>query len=202
MKWFALLAGLSLVAFGCSMLLSVGEPKAPVTISLSEFAKGTPTANWVSINHVVYDLTRALLKVSRFKKEGNVKAVFVPLTEKWPADDSTIHVLVVSRDPRLLKIANDLTSLRSKNEVLAFLEKNWPQLIRTTTVTGLLRRDEGEMMDVAMKNHYIGTNCVFLDEGVTPDDKSMEHGGLAVFGGLILLVWVLMNIRKGDLRVA
>ena len=121
MKWIVLLAGLSLVAFGGWLLLSVGEPKAPVTVLLSEFAKGTPKANWVSINNVVYDLTRALVKVSRFKKEGKVKAVFVPLTEKWPADDSTIHIVVVSREPYLLKIANDLASLNSKDEVLSSL---------------------------------------------------------------------------------
>lgn len=201
MKWIILLIGLSLIAFGGRMLLSVGEPKAPVTLSLSDFAKGTPKANWVSIHHVVYDLTQALAKVSRIKRDEKVKVVFVPLTEKWPADDSTIHVVVVSKDPRLLKIANDLTTLRSKDEALAFLEKNWPALITTTTVTGLLRHDEGEMMDIALKDHHIGTNCVFLDEGITPDDKSMEHGSLAVFAGFILSVWFLMNIRKADLRV-
>ena len=162
MKWIILLIGLSLVAFGGRMLLSVGEPKAPVTLSLSDFAKGTPKANWVSINHVVYDLTNALVKVSRIKREEKVKVVFVPLTEKWPADDSTIHVVVVSRDPRLIKIANELEALRSKEEALAFLEKNSPQLIRTTTVTGLLRPDEGEMMDIAMKNHHMGLTVFSL----------------------------------------
>lgn len=202
MKWIVFLVGLSLVAFGFRMLLSTGDPKSPVSISLSEFAKGTPKADWVSIDHVVYDLTRAVVKVSRFKKEGKVKAIYVPLSEKWPADDSTIHVVVVSRDQRLLKIANDLESLSSKDEIQAFLEKKGSQLIRTKMVTGLIRRDEGELMDVAMKNHHIATNCVFLDEDVTPDEKSMEHGGLAVFAGLILSVWVLLNIGKRDLRVA
>jgi hypothetical protein len=120
---------------------------------------------------------------------GDAKEIFVPLVA--PSEDSsqsTIRVLVLTKDPDLLKFTNDSCKLEKDNasaaQVLKFLAESAEKMRVTRDVEGLVQYgiEGGGKKERKIRGLYtnLSPDVIILEEGTKP---SMMLGLGMLIGG-------------------
>lgn len=190
-----------LVGGGQSVYTAVKNRK-PTEIAIADLMARKPSAEWLNIGGGVLDTTNASY-TSAFGA-GEAKSIYVPLV---PAGtDSTegeIHVLVVTKDPELLKFTNEARKLdegkASEAAAAEFLLKNLDQLQVARSVQGVVQfgieADDKKTSKIRKLYGNLAKDLIVLEEGKSP---SAGQGIVLLLAGLALGGFLMRSAaRKG-----
>jgi hypothetical protein len=184
-----------LIGGGQGIYTAVTNPK-PKEIGIDEVAQQKPDAKWLRITGGVLDNANSAY-TSAFGV-GEASQVYIPLVGR--TQDSTklpIHVLVLTKDPDLVKFTNDSRKLEKSGSTDAatkeFLLKNFERLRVARDVEGVVQFgiSSGGKEESKIRALYqnLADDALILEEGEKPSVLAsilMMAGGLLVGGFLVM----------------
>ena len=171
-------------------------------VEISSLTTSKPDSEWLRLKGGKLDVMNATY-TSSFGV-GDAKEIYVPLVA--PSEDSsqsTIRVLVLTKDPDLLKFTNDSRKLEKDNasaaQVLKFLAASAEKMRVTRDVEGLVQYgiEGGGKKERKIRGLYtnLSPDVIILEEGTKP---SMMLGlGMLIGGWALGFVLVISSGKTG-----
>jgi hypothetical protein len=192
----AVLVGGYLLWAGGQGLYTVAKNRKPFEVSCQSYAQVRPSQEWLELT----GCSLSLLDASYTETSGTVTELFIPARGESDAEGAPIHVLVATKDPELLGLANQLVKIEDQGEMMRFSLEHSDKMFPTRDVRGLVRYgvdlDDDERAQLKGLDDALAENFVILDEGKEPGvGKS-----LGMFGGGAVLMLVSGGILVGSSR--
>ena len=190
----AVLVGGYLLWAGGQGLYTVAKNRKPFEVSCQSYPQVQPSQEWLELT----GCSLSLLDASYTETSGSVTELFIPARGESDAEGSPVHVLVATKDPELLGLANQLVKIEDQGEMMRFSLEHGDRMFPTRDVTGLVRYgvdlDDDERAQLQGLDDALAENFVILDEGKEPGfGKS-----LGMFGGGAVLMLVSGGILVGS----
>ncbi|MFO0951637.1 MAG: hypothetical protein U0835_10900 [Isosphaeraceae bacterium] len=104
---FLPLVAVGLVAVGGQNLYVGLTNRTPSVMTYREFLQKRPSSGWIEISDARLDLLEAIHESSRLT--GSIKKVYVPVGSSAAGEEEEpVHLLLVTKDPTILKTLKDL----------------------------------------------------------------------------------------------
>jgi hypothetical protein len=175
--------------------------RKPTQVEMSSLVNAKPTAKWLNIKGGELDLINA--SYSSAFGVGDASTIHVPLT--LPGEDSsesTIHVLVETKDAELVKLINEIREMEkqtlTEEQMLKFMIENRDKLRKARQVKGLVKygMDKGKQEDKVQSMYSnLAPDVILIKEGVRPDAMV----GIFMFiAGVVIAVFIFKQRGKPD----
>jgi hypothetical protein len=163
--------------------------RAPLEITVAEYLKTKPDAEWV----VLQDAQLNLLEAARRERLGKITEVFIPVRAPDDAGKGAVHILMSTKNEDILTALHDMEkSGGSTKEALEAASRHADKLFMRRDVTGLIQF--GIDSDTKTRNKLAGLQMnlakdfVILEEGKAPEmGLSIGMLGLGVLVGFFML---------------
>lgn len=195
--FFVPLVAIVLVIGGGQMAYTGLANRKPQGVEMSSLVQSKPSAKWLNIKGGELDVINA--SYSSAFGVGDASSIHLPLV--LPGDDSTektIHVLVETKNPELVRLVNELKDLEnsSEDQILSFMMKNRENLRMSRPVLGLVKFGmESGKEERKIKEMYpnLAPDVILLKEGERPDPMV----GIFMFtAGIVLSVFIIKSLLK------
>jgi hypothetical protein len=165
----AALVGLYLLWTGGQGLYTAVKNREPFQVACQNYGEVRPSQEWLELTGCSLNL----LEASYTETGGSVTELFIPARgENEDGDGTPIHVLVATKDPDLLGIANQLIKIEDETEMMKFAVENGDKMFPTRNVSGLVRYgvdlDDDERSQLKNLDANLSENFVIVDEGKSP----------------------------------
>ncbi len=174
--------------------------REPANVTIDSIVGKKPDAKWLKISDAVLDTANSSY-VSGITG-GDAKSIYVPLVPKdTDSTETTIHVLVETKDPELLGFTNEMKDLDKQNvseeKATEFIMQNLSKLRVQRPVQGLVKFgiDSGGKKERKIRKLYnnLAPDAIILAEGEKP---SMAVGAIMSLLGLGLGAILLLSGGK------
>ena len=168
--------------------------RSPLEISVADYVKSKPSAEWV----VLKDAQLNLLEAAHRGRLGKITEVFIPVRSPDEAIDGEVHILMSTKDKEILDALADLEkSSDTEKGVLEAASRHAGKLFMRRDVTGLVQF--GIESDTKTRSKLAG-----LDMNLTKDFVILEEGKSPALGvslmmlaiGLLVGVFMLGRAAK------
>jgi len=188
-----------LIIGGCQRTYTGLTQRTQHEVSINSLAAAKPEAKWLKVTDGVLDATRA--SAIGFRGTNKALEVYIPLVPAgFDREKDMIQMLVLSKDPEMLRLHNELSALKTDDPAAAigFLAKNHDLLRQERTVEGVVQHglDRGGSKERQILKSYtlIADDVLILEEGEEP---SVKGGLLLIACGIAgFLLAGLLGIRK------
>jgi hypothetical protein len=168
---------------------------SPSRYSVKEYIDNKPSAKWLQLSGARLDLT-AVTYSSTFGV-GDAKEVYIPVVPIGQEESQEIHLLLATKDPKILETVDKLRALKSEDEVMQFIFKNASSLLIERDVEGLIRFGlefkEDDKHALKRENPNLSEDFVVIDEGTKPDYFATAFVFIC---GICLSAWLIYDFRK------
>jgi hypothetical protein len=164
----------------------------PTRMSCQDYLRQRPDAEWLQLERCAVNL----IEGSYFERNGKIEELFMPLraAEEQESDKGQkVQMLLASKDPELLRLAQQLKDIKDQGEFLRLAVEKRDQIYAQRSVEGLVRfgvdLDKDDREKLANLDKELAPDFLILDEGKRPSfgtSLAMVGGGLVV--GVLLLV--------------
>ena len=194
------LVSIVLVFGGGQSVYTAVKNRKPTEIAITDLIARKPSAEWLNIGGGVLDTTNASY-TSAFGA-GEAKSVYVPLVVPGTVStEGEIHVLVLTKDPDLLRVTNEARKLDDSKAPEAaaaeFLLKNLDQLQVARSVQGLVKfgieADDKKTRKIRKLYGNLAKDVVILEEGKSP---SAAQGIAFLVAGLVLGGFLMRSFAR------
>ncbi|QJE97801.1 hypothetical protein [Luteolibacter luteus] len=192
-----------LVVGGAQGFYTVFSNRKPVEVSIQDFLKQVPDAKWIKVTGGQLDTIHAVYNAGITQK-SEAREIYVPVVA--PGSDSSsepIKLLLLTKDPQLVKFINDgnkLDESLSEEQALEFMLKNVDKLRPARDVQGLVQfgidSNDKRRRKIADLYKNLADDAVILEDGKKPD---IAQASFFLFGGLALGgVLALRSFKKSS----
>ncbi len=159
-------------------------------VTVDSLSGTKPEAKWLRITGGVLDTMNSAYPSSF--GVGDAKSLYVPLVPKdTDSSESTIHVLVLTKDPALLEFTNQVKELEKTkaNDATAgkFLIENMDKMHVSRPVEGLVKygldADDKKSRKIRALYSNLASDLIIIEEGEKP---SLGMGIGMLLGGVVL----------------
>lgn len=194
------LVSLAMIIGGGQSVYTAVRNREPANVTIDSIVGKKPDAKWLKIPDAVLDTVNSSY-VSGITG-GDAKSIYVPLVPKdTDSTETTIHVLVETKDPELLGFSNEMKDLDKQNvseeKATEFIMQNLSKLRVQRPVQGLVKFgiDSGGKKERKIRKLYnnLAPDAIILAEGEKP---SMAVGAIMLLLGLGLGVILLLSGGK------
>ena len=194
------LVSIVLVFGGGQSVYTAVKNRKPTEIAITDLIARKPSAEWLNIGGGVLDTTNASY-TSAFGA-GEAKSIYVPLVAPGTmSTEGEIHVLVLTKDPDLLRVTNEARKLDDSKAPEAaaaeFLLKNLDQLQVARSVQGLVKfgieADDKKTRKIRKLYGNLAKDVVILEEGKSP---SAAQGIAFLVAGLVLGGFLMRSFAR------
>lgn len=194
------LVSLAMILGGGQSVYTAVRNREPANVTIDSIVAKKPDAKWLKISEGVLDTANSSY-VSGITG-GDAKSIYVPLVPKdTDSTETTIHVLVETKDPELLGFTNEMKNLDKQNvseeKAAEFIVQNLSKLRVQRPVEGLVKFgiDSGGKKERKIRKlyHNLAPDTIILAEGEKP---SMAVGVVMLLLGLGLGVILLLSGGK------
>jgi hypothetical protein len=194
------LVSIVLVFGGGQSVYTAVKNRKPTEIAITDLIARKPSAEWLNIGGGVLDTTNASY-TSAFGA-GEAKSIYVPLVVPGTVStEGEIHVLVLTKDPDLLRVTNEARKLDDSKAPEAaaaeFLLKNLDQLQVARSVQGLVKfgieADDKKTRKIRKLYGNLAKDVVILEEGKSP---SAAQGIGFLVAGLLLGGFLMRSFAR------
>lgn len=190
---------IALLYGGGQSLYTSFKNRQPTEVTLESLAAKKPDAEWLRIKGGTLDTMHAAYS-SAFGV-GKAQSVYIPLMSSADSRGEPIQVLVLTKDPELVKFTNDMKELdkegTSEAEVLKVMAANVEKLKVSRPVEGLVQfgiESSGKKEDKLRKLFpNLEEDAIILEEGKKP---SATTGIVCLLGGLTLGAYLLLRSSR------
>ena len=123
---------------------------------------------------------------------GHISEIYVPLKSAQASSQDEVHILVATKDPALLQMAEQMRQIGSREESLHFVQEHARELVVQRDVTGLVRfgleLEDRDVRKLRKLNDNLAQDFVVLADGERPD--YLQAIAFSV-GGVALAAWLL-----------
>lgn len=192
--FLALIALVMLWGGGQGVYVSVTNT-SPSKYSVKEYIDKKPNAKWLQLSGAKLDLT-AVTYSSTFGV-GDAKEVYIPVVPIGQEDSRETHILLATKDPKILETVDKLRALKSEDEAMQFVLKNASSLVIERDIEGLIRFGlefkEDDKHALKRENPNLSEHFVVIDEGMKPDYFATAFMFIC---GICLSAWLIHGFRK------
>lgn len=187
----AILGGLYLLWAGGQGIYTAVTNREPLQVACDSYGEVKPTSEWLELT----GCTLSLMEASYTEENKRVVELFIPARGENSQEGSPIHVLVATKDPTLLSLANQLITIEDEQALMTFAMQNNQALGAQRDVRGLVRYgvdlDDDERDQLKNLDSTLAPDFVILDDGKQPGlglPLGMFSGGavLVVVAGAML----------------
>lgn len=189
-----------LVIIGGQSVYTGLKNRKPTEVGIEALVAKKPSAEWLIIKDGVLDTMNSAYSSSF--GVGDAHSVFVPLVPpKTDSSETKIHVLVMTKDPALVKFTNQAREFdkpgASETAAHEFILKNLDKMRVARTVQGLVKfgveADDKETRKIRKLYNNLAADAIILEEGEEP---SVFRGVVMFLVGLILGGVLLMSYTR------
>ncbi len=171
---------------GGQSLYTVLTNRQPLAISFADYARERPSAKWVELKDVEWDLVDSIY--SGFA--GTVSKAYVPLRVPGDESEGKVQVLLLTKNPEVIKLLeeikaapNDIAALKLMVEKQELMRT--PRTVRGLVMFGIESKDK-ERRKIAKLSDNLAADFTVIEEGKKPD------AGQAIFFCVlaVLAVWL------------
>ncbi len=166
--------------------------RRPTEMTCGDVAQAAPHTSWLRLTGCVADVTDSVYR----ERGGEVKELFIPLRPAGPKDAKPVHVLLSTKDPQLLALAQEMVAVDKANkpsETLLFVVKNRDRLRVQRPIEGMVRSgidkdDKVQSQIQGLRQKDLAADFVVLDDGREPRlgvSLAMLLGGVAILGSMV-----------------
>lgn len=172
--------------------------RAPVEISVADFIRAHPDAEWVTLK----DARLNLLESAHRERLGKIAELFIPVRPVGEAVDAPVRILLETKNQETIAALEKIKQAGdSEEETLDALAEAADKLVVTRDVSGLIQfgidSDSRTRQKLSELDMNLADNFVILEEGAEPNLNTSV--GLLVMG---LLLGLFMLRRGGSAKEA
>lgn len=158
--------------------------RAPVEITVAEFIRAHPDAEWVTLK----DARLNLLESAHRERLGKIAEIYIPVRPVGESEEAPVRILLETKNPETIAALEKIKQAGdSEEEALDALAETADKLVVTRDISGLIQfgidSDSKTRRKLSELDMNLADNFVILEEGAKPD-LSMSVG-LLVVGVLI-----------------
>lgn len=165
--------------------------RAPTVMSCKEYLEKKPSASWLTLTDVSFDLAEAVVKTDR---SGSITTAYIPVHPRDAVTDR-VSILLATEDGKFILPITRLQSLKpgSSESALKALETSVQKVKDTTEITGLIQSsvtgDSKTTRKIENISGHLAKDYIIIDEGKKPE--LAVHAGMLALG--ILGAWLLLR---------
>jgi len=184
---------LLLFAMGAQGIYSALKNRHPAAMSCEEFARTKPRATWLAITNCVLDLQDASYGTLIYQNVEVPTELYIPVRSANAREQTKDHVLLMTRDPELMKLLREMESQASKADLDLWLARNTDRLHVRREVKGLVQfgvdLNAKARRKLARLQDNLAPDFIILEEGKEPElTRSMGYFAL---GGMLLTIGIV-----------
>jgi hypothetical protein len=179
--------------------------RQPVALNCEDYTRTKPRAAWLAITNCILDLNDASYATMKLKyqKAEIATELFIPVrsaTAKEPAKD---NILLMTRDPELMKLLREVESLPTQAKVDEWMARNAERLRVRRDAKGLVQfgvdLNKGERRKLAQLQDSLTQDFIIIEEGRKPEfGQSLGYLALGSMLVVVSVVFVRRNSREPD----
>lgn len=181
---------------GQGLYTAFRNPK-PVSITVAEYEKQKPKAEWVEFKNAYLVVSEAAFSKSRITKE--LREVYMPL-RSTPSGGGKISVLLETTNPDIVEFVSDLNQVSDSKQAAEFMTKNSAKVARfsqSRDVSGLIQfgielDDSKRRKLLALSNGMLANDFVLLSDGKKPEIVT----SIAILAFALLVGFALFRSKK------
>lgn len=160
--------------------------RQPLAMTFADYVQKRPSAKWVELKDVEWDLMDSVY--SGFA--GNVSKVYVPLRAAGDESKGKVQVLLLTREPEVIKLLEDLKAAPKDSAVPRVVAEKLELMYAARTVRGLVMfgidSNDKERRKIAKLSDNLAEDFTVIEEGKKPE------AGLAIVMCVlaVLAVWL------------
>ena len=163
--------------------------------TVDEYLARKPADKWLKLTGGALDLTS--LNYTSFFGVGSVGTIYVPLRSSNNPLDNQTHILLETKNPALLKLAEGMRQVKNEEQARRFLQEHARELVIQKDVQGLVRfgidLEDRKVRKLRKLNENLAQDFIVLADGESPN---YLFPIVSLLGGLALAGW-LVSRRAG-----
>ena len=186
---FLLIVTIALLWGGGQTLYTALSNRQPTKMSMAEYAKTKPKAEWLELS----DCNLAITEGMHSEKYGTVQEIYIPLYAPTDKGTDKIVALLATKEQTLMNLYQATSTLKTDDAYRQWLATHKDQLFKKT-VRGLVRfgidLKDNDRSKLASLEKSLAPDFIIIDDGKEP---SMMMGLGMTGGGLVILVIGLLK---------